>query len=393
MAIATIQATGHVDEFRPPNVFIGWAGIEDERPDDNAYIAVLLDGTEIGRAIRTSMRPDVRGYGTVPLGFHIETARDVTFKDLRDGRLQVELTTTRGKRTLHLERQIDAARVIEAVTDLLSAATWSDARLQRMLRSLRFNKAMLPQTINQVTACLELLHPDRGLHDVQALSERMQRLNQITDRGSFDTQAVDLLRKFEGIGENCEFGFLQRRFGYEPIRLLRWSRTPLTNLIDALSTGFEGVGTAAQTELVPLWGDEYGTRDKRYDLAAHTFIKTSELRDHAREFAKQCQRLSYLRRLFIDSLSSDAHIFVYYTYGGIGDDESRQLFGALRRYGPNRLLCVRADPSHQGTVTLLEDGLAIGYIDHFSKREAVAENISYQAWLAVLNSACGVFGI
>ena len=32
-----------------------------------------------------------------------------------------------------------------------------------------------------------------------------------------------LLNSFESLGDNCEFGFVQRKFGTEPAGLLRWA--------------------------------------------------------------------------------------------------------------------------------------------------------------------------
>ena len=63
-----------------------------------------------------------------------------------------------------------------------------------------------------------------------------------------DDRAADhrtaLMLDFESLGENCEFGLVQRRCGIEPLGLLRFSSTPLPPLLHALRERFAGMGAA-----------------------------------------------------------------------------------------------------------------------------------------------------
>src|SRR6516225_7169551 len=48
-----------------------------------------------------------------------------------------------------------------------------------------------------------------------------------------------VLRHFESLGDNCEFGFVQRANGYEDGGLFRWSISPLEKLILCFDENFK----------------------------------------------------------------------------------------------------------------------------------------------------------
>jgi hypothetical protein len=62
----------------------------------------------------------------------------------------------------------------------------------------------------------------------------------------------DLVLNFESIGDNCEFGLVQRMAGAEPLGLLRFSSTPLPLLVRALRARFDGLADPAN---VLVWGN------------------------------------------------------------------------------------------------------------------------------------------
>ena len=84
-----------------------------------------------------------------------------------------------------------------------------------------------------------------------------------------------LAMQFESLGENCEFGLVQRRCDSEPLGLLRFSSTFLRNLIRGLDGDFEGLGAAEEIEPRLEGGGakkEYMIHEKRYGLVYHTFV-------------------------------------------------------------------------------------------------------------------------
>jgi hypothetical protein len=80
-----------------------------------------------------------------------------------------------------------------------------------------------------------------------------------------------LMLGFESLGENCEFGLVQRRCGAEPLSLLRFASAPLPQLLAALHARFQGLGDAASigVELSPN-GREYMIRDATFGYRRKT---------------------------------------------------------------------------------------------------------------------------
>ncbi len=52
---------------------------------------------------------------------------------------------------------------------------------------------------------------------------------------------AELLCHFESLGRNCEFGFVQRLSGAEPMGLLRFAGMSFDALVQALNTRFAGI--------------------------------------------------------------------------------------------------------------------------------------------------------
>lgn len=199
-----------------------------------------------------------------------------------------------------------------------------------------------------------------------------------------DSEAMRaLFMRFESLGDTCEFGIVQRRFGAEPISLLRWSSIQPADLMRALDTNMEGVGDAEHT-IVEVSHGEYVTRDRRYHMFSHTF--TPETTEPLAKFTTQhLRRMKFLRKKLIEDLGSGEKLLVYKSINGVSDEQARGLFQSVRRYGGGcALLCARlenaAHPS--GTLTEMEDGLFIGYIDRFS-----TVDINVDAWIKLCEAA------
>ena len=197
----------------------------------------------------------------------------------------------------------------------------------------------------------------------------------------------DLIMQFESLGENCEFGLVQRYFNAEPLGLLRFAATSPTMLLEALKTRFEGVGEPEYTTLTANPG-EYVTGDRRYGMASHTFINPRSVAAEAL-FPKQCKRLTFLRNKLLNDLASGEKTFVVLATADPSEDTARELHAVLRSYGPARLLFVRAHVAgHEaGSLDVAEDGLMFGYLDRYGRSGGEGWNISNPVWLTLCRKA------
>jgi len=195
----------------------------------------------------------------------------------------------------------------------------------------------------------------------------------------------DLLMQFECIGTTCEFGLVQRRFGAEPISLLRWSSTTPEDLATALDHDLDGVGDVDHT-IIEVANGEYLTRDKRYYMLSHTFtLAASEALESFT--AAQCGRLQYLRRKFLSDLKATRKIYVYVadSKDTVTDEEAILLHQALRRHAQEaRLLCVRLEEpdAAAGECREIRPGLFIGFLDRLSTID-----ISFDRWISLCRQA------
>jgi len=191
-----------------------------------------------------------------------------------------------------------------------------------------------------------------------------------------------------GTGMSCEFGMVQRRLGTDTLGLLRWARTGPAELIEALDTEFAGVGDEANTELVTARvaadREEYVTRDTRYLMESHTFVRTADA-PADKMFQQTCRRMRFLRGKLIEDLRAGEKIFVYRAEEAIDDETIIALHAALARYGDNTMLCVmRAHAGHKArTVRTLGPGIFVGYVSHFLRDAGSHTGSDIDGWAVV----------
>jgi tetratricopeptide (TPR) repeat protein len=188
-----------------------------------------------------------------------------------------------------------------------------------------------------------------------------------------------LLMKFESLGDSCEFGMVQRRFGAEPIGLLRWATTAPDELIAVLNARFAGVGDDEHTVVEALRG-EYISWDRRYSMYSHTFTPaTAEPLEGFRK--RHLRSMKFMKRKLIEDLEGGNKIFVYIYDEGLSREQAADIHRAIRTYNKRSAMVyvnVSADPNLTGTVTPIDDGLFMGIVDRYS-----TVDINYDAWLTV----------
>ena len=279
----------------------------------------------------------------------------------------------RGERTLVTLSHPDAARPVDvggSPDDRDLAFSVSEARLYHMPAAM-LSGHPLPPGLSLGGA----VKPDFGAHPRVGLKDW------VTHRTGLGL--AELATQFESIGDNCEFGLVQRRCDAEPLGLLRFSGSFSNQIVRGIEQGFEGIGEAA--DLTPkLEGEgkrEFMIHEQKYGLTYHTFVYEGE---RTPELLRQQEstRLKFLRRKFVEDLEAGEKIFVFKRSSPVPEAEILPLFLALTMNGPNTLLwIVPEEPGHpSGTVEVLMNGLLKGYIDRFAPGEN-AHDFSFDSWM------------
>ena len=201
---------------------------------------------------------------------------------------------------------------------------------------------------------------------------------------------AELAASFESIGENCEFGLVQRKCDTEPLGLLRFSGSLSGDVVRGIEEEFEGIGEPADIE--PRLEGEEGRREfmiheRKYGLVYHTFVyeeeRTAELMRQ-----QEATRLQFLRRKFVEEMDAGEKIFVFRRDTPVPESEILPLFMALNRTRQNTLLwVVPEEPGRpSGTVEVLMNGLLKGYIDRFAPPDN-AHDFSFEAWVRICVNA------
>jgi hypothetical protein len=202
-----------------------------------------------------------------------------------------------------------------------------------------------------------------------------------------DQPAGEALARFESLGDNCEFGIVQRLTGIEPFDLLRFTAIPLVSLVHGLLRDFDGLGDPQNIKFDLLSERrEYILTETRYNFAYHTFVYADEMpEERARQ--REAQKLALSRRRMLDGLRAARRIYVIKCNSGLADEDMISLFLLLRRFGPNRLLFVTPPfwGRGAGSVELILPGLARGSLGLAPYDDATKASVPY--WVELCGRA------
>lgn len=204
----------------------------------------------------------------------------------------------------------------------------------------------------------------------------------------------ELFDCFHSLGDNCEFGFCQRRSGSEHLHFLRFSGIGLSQLIMGLASGFQDL---AKRECISYWLDgaqdgpeeelEYMIRHKLYGLNSHSFRSRGSM--SGEEFITRTQqRLGLLQRKFIEDLEDADKVYVLKREHPLSLQEVMPIWTTLRSYGDNTLLYVvkATGDKTPGTVERMAPGLLCGYIDIFVPPDDI-NDVSEHCWISICRKA------
>jgi hypothetical protein len=247
--------------------------------------------------------------------------------------------------------------------------------------------------------------PGRWLVDVDTVTHRLFEISQRLALRAAGTNGTasrhpgnhavgkpieELMLAFESLGDNCEFGLVQRHAGVEPLGLLRFAGMSLRKLVVALELKFDGLGSIDTVTICPA--GEPGRRELMVhetflDTRYHTFILEGEI-DASELREREAKRLGFLRRKMLEDLAVGEKIWVWRELGMTDPTRLQPLLNVLRILGPNILLwVVGADDDHQsGTVERLDHDFIKGYVERLAPYEN-ATDIRPISWFEVCQQA------
>jgi len=204
-------------------------------------------------------------------------------------------------------------------------------------------------------------------------------------------KTAELAIQFESIGENCEFGLVQRRWGAEPLGLLRFASAPPDKLLAALRDGFQGMGSRGNLEVQLGSSNEYMVHDKRFGFLYHAWAKVGELTPDE-ILVREHRRVPFLIRKLAEEMASGDKLFVYHAMRPLAQPEAETFASLLRAKGGETTLlwlelADRENPA--GSVIRIDDQLLKGHMDRFAPGEN-AHDISLDCWEMVCRNALRV---
>jgi hypothetical protein len=197
---------------------------------------------------------------------------------------------------------------------------------------------------------------------------------------------ADTVKQFESLGQNCEFGLMQRGVGAEPLGLLRFAGLILPDLLSGLETAFAGVENADHIELSEglLNGrEEFMARAMKHGVRFHTNVFRDEFADPTAVIARVVLYLRYLRRHFEEAMISGERIFVLQHPEIREPSRALPVLARLCAWGPNKLLYVTRDRTvPAGTVRQEATNLFHGFIDRFVP-PIESYRTNFDAWVSI----------
>ena len=211
-----------------------------------------------------------------------------------------------------------------------------------------------------------------------------------------------LMALFDSLGEDCEFGFVQRYFGIEPIGLFRFGGLQdLCSLVNLLESDLEGMGSpgslTADERVAYIYRDpeppviipEFSMTDLRLQFSYHTWKGP---KDSTKEEAlkENEQKLTYLRRKFLEDLEDAEKIWIFKDTRREDVSEVHAIYDLLNRHGPNKLFWVTrvTEGRPSGSVEWFGPRLLRGYSD---QPHADAQRFIPAVWLDLCRNAYRAF--
>lgn len=198
----------------------------------------------------------------------------------------------------------------------------------------------------------------------------------------------DLVTNFSSLGNNCEFGIVTDVASdgatssglFHAVGFLHTHQ-----MITAISAGLDGMFDDGQYRVVkPEGWSDHAIDCLRYGFRFHTGVPANQARPED-DLHRRIIALRYRKKIFMESLVAGDKIFVYRNVEPFDKRMCENLFQAVRRHGPGRLLYVEQDPQKKfASLNRYRNGLYLGAIDKLSNENP--PTINFAAWEKLLRA-------
>lgn len=264
---------------------------------------------------------------------------------------------------------------------------------------VRYAQAMLKSAEGQPKEALQLWRAlreqypnDLEIQTAWGHAEQAQKFTAVSGPGAEEEGHKHILLRFVSMGEDCEFGLMQRHYGLEPLGLLRWASVKPEKLAALLDDGISAIGVPANTRLtISESQGVYYLAMPQYDLAFNTMFKAHTV-DEAVFIVEQNKRTKFLARQIVDQFEDGEKIFVFKQNGHVNKSAAIDLWTAIQKYGDSKLLYVAeaADDKDIGSIDVINPRLMIGALRGLGAG-AEGWKIPYDAWLRICEKAAEGF--
>jgi tetratricopeptide (TPR) repeat protein len=286
---------------------------------------------------------------------------------------------------VELEAVLSAARVrFPASLPLAIEHAWVATARERWSEALARWQRLAAEVPDNPTIRQGLLHAQLRAGERRPAAPSVPSAPNAAKAMTILADAAKLMLCFESLGQNCEFGVVQRQLRAEPLGLLRFADITFDNLLAALDSDLAGIGAEQFTHASLRDGVEYMTYDTRYGLRMHSFTGPTQV--SLERFRRTANRhLQFLARKLLEDLGEPSKIFVRTSSpDSQTPDRIMRLHGALCRHGPATLLFVQTtdEPARIGRAEWFAPGVLLGWIERFD-----VGSVLTRQWLAVCRSA------
>jgi tetratricopeptide (TPR) repeat protein len=191
-----------------------------------------------------------------------------------------------------------------------------------------------------------------------------------------------IYEQFEPVGNNCEFGFAQRKHGAEPLALFRWTAVTPQNLVRLLRDRLEGYDAPERYRLEENREREFILKEDVYETASHTYVKAPGA-DAAALLQKLARRQAFLHRKFMETLAEGRKVFIYKYDQRLDASQMDAIERGLRELGARKFLFVMraGEGDAAGTARCERPGRAVGFVSD------VMPNTQFLEWDQIVKQA------